>query len=97
MDDHHSRYAIQSDIRHFYDTIDTDVLKDMLRRDVNNEPLLHLTFFLIDTFIFKPVIGLLLSIFGIPLCDRTMLSHKKAQGRNRKPSESCRPRIVVCR
>ena len=50
VDDHHIRYAIQSDIRHFYDTIDTDVLKDMLRRDVNNEPLLHLTFFLIDTF-----------------------------------------------
>ena len=50
VDDHHIRYAIQSDIRHFYDTIDIDVLKDMLRRDVNNEPLLHLTFFLIDTF-----------------------------------------------
>ena len=50
MDDHHIRYAIQSDIRHFYDTIDIDVLKDMLRRDVKNEPLLHLTFFLIDTF-----------------------------------------------
>ena len=50
VDDHHIRYAIQSDIRHFYDTIDIDVLKDMLRRDVKNEPLLHLTFFLIDTF-----------------------------------------------
>ena len=50
VDDHHIRYAIQSDIRHFYDTIDIDVLKDVLRRDVKNEPLLHLTFFLIDTF-----------------------------------------------
>ena len=50
VDDHHIRYAIQSDIRHFYDTIDIDILKDMLRRDVKNEPLLHLTFFLIDTF-----------------------------------------------
>lgn len=50
VDDHHIRYAIQSDIRHFYDTIDIDVLKDMLSRDVKNEPLLHLTFFLIDTF-----------------------------------------------
>ena len=50
VDDHHIRYAIQSDIRHFYDTIDIDVLKEMLRRDVKNEPLLHLTFFLIDTF-----------------------------------------------
>lgn len=50
VDDHHIRYAIQSDIRHFYDTIDINVLKDMLRRDVKNEPLLHLTFFLIDTF-----------------------------------------------
>ena len=50
VDDHHIRYAIQSDIRHFYDTIDIDVLKDMLRHDVKNEPLLHLTFFLIDTF-----------------------------------------------
>ena len=50
VDDHHIRYAIQSDIRHFYDTIDIDVLKDMLRRDVKNETLLHLTFFLIDTF-----------------------------------------------
>ena len=50
VEDHNIRYAIQSDIRHFYDTIDTDVLKNMLRRDVKNEPLLHLTFFLIDTF-----------------------------------------------
>lgn len=50
VDDHHIRYAIQSDIRHFYDTIDINVLKDMLRRDVKNELLLHLTFFLIDTF-----------------------------------------------
>ena len=50
VDDHHIHYAIQSDIRHFYDTIDIDVLKDMLRRDVKNEPLLHLTFFSIDTF-----------------------------------------------
>lgn len=50
VDDHHIRYAIQSDIRHFYDTIDIDVLKEMLRRDVKNETLLHLTFFLIDTF-----------------------------------------------
>ena len=50
VDDNHIRYAIQSDIRHFYDTIDIDVIKDMLRRDVKNEPLLHLTFFLIDTF-----------------------------------------------
>ena len=50
VNDNHIRYAIQSDIRHFYDTIDIDVLKDMLRRDVKNETLLHLTFFLIDTF-----------------------------------------------
>ena len=50
VDDHNIRYAIQSDIRHFYDTIDIDILKDMLRRDVKNESLLHLTFFLIDTF-----------------------------------------------
>lgn len=50
IDDHHIRYAIQSDIRHFYDTIDRNVLNDMLKRDVKNEVLLHLTFFLIDTF-----------------------------------------------
>lgn len=43
------RYAIQSDIRQFYPSIDKGILKALLKRDVDNEPLLHLTFFLIDT------------------------------------------------
>lgn len=48
LSDPDMRYAIQSDIRQFYTSIDKEVLKTMLSRDVNDEPLLHLTFFLID-------------------------------------------------
>lgn len=61
VDDHHIKYAIQSDIRHFYESIDRDVLKNMLRRDVKNERLLHLVFFLIDTFKHGLAIGSVLS------------------------------------
>lgn len=61
VDDHHIKYAIQSDIRHFYESIDRDVLKEMLRRDVKNERLLHLVFFLIDTFKVGLAIGSVLS------------------------------------
>lgn len=61
VDDNHIRYAIQSDIRHFYESIDREVLKDMLRRDVKNEPLLHLVFFLIDSFKIGLAIGSVLS------------------------------------
>ena len=61
VDDHHIKYAIQSDIRHFYESIDREVLKDMLRRDVDNETLLHLAFFLIDSFKVGLAIGSILS------------------------------------
>lgn len=44
------RYAWKTDVRHYYESIDTYRLKRMLLRDVKNEPLLHLVFFLIDTF-----------------------------------------------
>ena len=50
VDDSHIRYAIQSDIRHFYESVDIELLKKMLSSDVKNDRLLHLTFFLLDSF-----------------------------------------------
>lgn len=61
VDDHNMKYAIQSDIRHFYESIDRDVLKNMLRRDVKNERILHLVFFLIDSYKKGLTIGSVLS------------------------------------
>ena len=37
-------------MRKYYESIDKNILKAMLRRDVDNEDILHLVFFLIDTF-----------------------------------------------
>jgi hypothetical protein len=63
VNNHHIRYAIQSDIRHFYESIDTDILKSMLRRDVKNDAILDLVFFLIDSFKTGLSIGSYLSQF----------------------------------
>lgn len=45
-----SRYAWQGDIRHCYQSVVVRKLKRMLKRDVANEVLLFLLFFLIDTY-----------------------------------------------
>lgn len=44
------RYAYQTDIRQYYQSIPKDKMKALLRRDVANKAILHLVFFLIDTF-----------------------------------------------
>lgn len=44
------RWAWQADVRHYYETIPKDKLKKLLARDVDNPDILHLVFFLIDTF-----------------------------------------------
>ena len=44
------RWAWQADVRHYYETISKRKLKRLLKRDVDNPDILHLVFFLIDTF-----------------------------------------------
>ena len=61
--DKNNRIAWQADVRHYYESIDKRRLKRMLARDVDNEPLLHLVFFLIDTFESGLSIGSYLSQF----------------------------------
>lgn len=63
LKDKNIRWAWQSDVRHYYENIDKSVLKRMLNRDVKNERLLHLTFYLIDTFKYGLSIGSYLSQF----------------------------------
>lgn len=60
---HNIRWAWQSDVRKYYESIDKNILKAMLRRDVDNEDILHLVFFLIDTFEDGLSIGSYLSQF----------------------------------
>lgn len=50
VDNHNMRYAWQADIKHYYETIPKEKLKNLLSRDVDNPDILHLVFFLIDTF-----------------------------------------------
>ena len=50
VDNHNMRWAWQADIRHYYETIPKKKLKGLLARDVDNPDILHLVFFLIDTF-----------------------------------------------
>lgn len=50
VNDHNMRWAWQADIRHYYETIPKEKLKSLLSRDIDNEDILHLVFFLIDTF-----------------------------------------------
>lgn len=44
------RWAWQADIKHYYESIPSGRLKHLLSRDVDNPDILHLVFFLIDTF-----------------------------------------------
>lgn len=50
VDNHNMRWAWQADIRHYYETIPKSKLKELLTRDVDNPDILHLVFFLVDTF-----------------------------------------------
>lgn len=50
VNNHNMRWAWQADIRHYYETIPKAKLKSLLCRDVDNPNILHLVFFLIDTF-----------------------------------------------
>ncbi len=44
------RHAWKGDARHYYENIDKNKLKKLLKKYVDNEPLLHLVFALIDSF-----------------------------------------------
>lgn len=61
--DKNNRWAWQCDIRHYYENIDRKKLKELLTRDVKNDDVLHLVFFLIDTFPRGLSIGSYLSQF----------------------------------
>lgn len=50
VDNHDIRWGWQADIRHYYETIPKGKLKELLRRDVDNDDVIHLVFFLIDSF-----------------------------------------------
>nr|DAH47188.1 MAG TPA: hypothetical protein [Bacteriophage sp.] len=50
IDNLNMRWAWQSDVRHYYETISKRKLKRLLKRDIDNPDILHLVFFLIDTF-----------------------------------------------
>lgn len=50
VNNHNMRWAWQADIRHYYETIPKDKLKNLISRDIDNPDILHLVFFLIDTF-----------------------------------------------
>ena len=50
IDNLNMRWAWQSDVRHYYETISKRKLKRLLKRDIDNPNILHLVFFLIDTF-----------------------------------------------
>lgn len=45
-----SRWCWKGDVRHCYNTVNIRTLKRMLSRDIKNETLLYLLFFLIDTY-----------------------------------------------
>lgn len=63
LSDKSNRWAWQCDIRHYYENINKGKLKEMLKRDVKNKEVLHLVFFLIDTFQSGLSIGSYLSQF----------------------------------
>ena len=63
LSDKSNRWAWQCDIRHCYENINKKKLKEMLKRDVKNEDVLHLVFFLIDTSQNGLSIGSYLSLF----------------------------------
>ena len=50
VNNHNMRWAWQADVRHYYETIPKHKLKHLLSRDIDNPDILHLVFFLIDTF-----------------------------------------------
>lgn len=61
VDNHEMRWAWKGDVRRFYENIDRDKLKALLKKCVKNEAILHLVFFLIDTFDKGLAIGSFLS------------------------------------
>ena len=63
LEDRSNRWAWQCDIRHYYENIDRKKLKELLKRDAKNDDILHLVFFLIDTFPKGLSIGSYLSQF----------------------------------
>ena len=61
LSDHSIRWAWQDDVKQYYETIPKKKLKNLLSRDVDNPGILHLVFFLIDTFLGGLSIGSYLS------------------------------------
>ena len=44
------RYICKADVYHFYNTVDHNVLKRLLERDIKNDDIIYVSFVLIDTF-----------------------------------------------
>lgn len=61
LGNHSIRWAWQDDVKQYYETIPKKKLKNLLSRDVDNPGILHLVFFLIDTFLGGLSIGSYLS------------------------------------
>lgn len=61
LGNHSIRWAWQDDVKQYYETIPKKKLKKLLSKDVDNPGILHLVFFLIDTFLGGLSIGSYLS------------------------------------
>ncbi len=44
------KWVFKADVRHFYDSVNHQMLKGLLRRDIKNDTVLYLLYFLIDTY-----------------------------------------------
>lgn len=96
LKDKRNRWAWQADIRHYYENIDKDTLKEMLIRDVKNQQLLKLVFFLIDTFESGLSIGSYLSQFlaNYYLSKAYVFASQLAKTRNKKNGDKCEIKLV---
>lgn len=90
------RWAWQADIRHYYENINKKNLKEMLQHDVKNERLLHLTFYLIDTFKNGLSIGSYLSQFlaNYYLSKAYIFASQQYKTRNKKNGAEKRETLV---
>ncbi len=44
------KWIFKADVKHFYNSVDHDVLKDLLKRDIKNDTVLYLLYYLIDSY-----------------------------------------------
>lgn len=96
LKDRRNRWAWQADIKHYYESVDKNILKRMLIRDVKNQSLLELVFFLIDTFESGLSIGSYLSQFlaNYYLSKAYVFASQLTKTRNKKNGDKCEIRLV---